>query len=221
MIGVVLSGMLDDGTAGLLAIKRCGGIALVQDPAEAEFASMPASALAHVAVDGCLPLVALGKRLAELAGEPDVVPRSVAPEAVGDEAHMAFGQHNDPTDLDRLGRPSSFTCPDCHGTLWELDEGAVLRYRCHIGHAYSAESLHAGQAEHQEQALSAALRALEEQATLFMRMARRAKEQGNALGFEQYERRARTHRHDAETLRRMLLRSDPPSPSAPEPGIVA
>src|SRR5262245_34861077 len=156
VIGVVMTGALDDGTAGLRTIKQRGGLALVQDPAEADFPSMPRSAIENVAVDRVLPLREIPVALAELAGKP--VDGTAPPDAAAEtEALMATGE---PESTDKLGKPSAFGCPECGGVLWEIDDAQLLRFRCRVGHAYSADSLVVEQTEGVEDALWAALRAL-------------------------------------------------------------
>src|SRR5687768_635794 len=136
-IGVILTGNLGDGTAGLWAIKRLGGTTIVQDPTEATFPSMPESAVRHVDVDHVVPLAEIGPLLATLttrAVEP------AAPVAVSEamEVEVNIAKEQDPLDagLERIAKPSEFTCPDCHGVLMELKEGDRVRFRCHTGHAY-------------------------------------------------------------------------------------
>lgn len=211
VIGMVLTGMLHDGTAGLQAVKSCGGITMVQDPDEAPYPSMPLSALHHVVIDHCLPIDGLARQLALLAGEPTVESQTAGGQRLGEEAQLADGNRHEPLELDRLGRRSAYTCPECHGALWEMDEEAVLRFRCHVGHAFTCEALHHGQTEYQERALWAATRALEEQALLLTRLGRRSRELGNAAIGERFELRAELHRRDAVILRDMLKRDDPPT----------
>lgn len=143
-VGVVLTGELDDGVAGLAAIKKCGGIAIVQDPEEAEARSMPRSALDNVEVDHCLPIeqmVSLLVRLMSRAGvEARRPPRHLLLE------HGASNGSGHMTDLSAIGQVSALTCPDCGGALWEISSDPPLRYRCHTGHAYTALSLDDAQA---------------------------------------------------------------------------
>lgn len=193
VIGVILSGTLDDGTSGLAAIKRRGGLAVVQDPHDALFAGMPQSAVDNVAADEVLSLAELGLRLVELARTQ--VARGGAPADSDDQELMdesrngpvggreddvdadgndlwpgdAGGSGNGGGDLRRMqhddrhdGQPSVFTCPECHGTLWQVEEGELSRFRCRVGHAYSSETLLAEQETALEAALWAALRSLEE-----------------------------------------------------------
>ena len=145
VIGVVLSGALDDGTAGLQAMKMRGGLAVVQDPEDALFSSMPRSAVDNVAVDHVLPLSAIAPALATLTRQP--VPEQEEA-AVPDEMEIEVGvaeMDMAALEADRAGAPSGYACPDCHGVLWEVQEGELVRFRCRVGHAYSPDSLLASQ----------------------------------------------------------------------------
>lgn len=177
VIGVILSGMLDDGTAGLKVIKAHGGVALVQDPNEAAFNSMPRSALEYVRVDAILKLTDLANRLAILADSPAEERNSMtdtfeneAEQVAQSKGDLEQGEHPDLP-------PSTLTCPDCGGVLWEIRNNGMLRYRCHVGHVYSMDSLVSEQANAVETALWSAIRALEEKAALARRMAAQAREQ--------------------------------------------
>jgi two-component system, chemotaxis family, protein-glutamate methylesterase/glutaminase len=174
VMGVILTGSLDDGTAGLLAIKRRGGLAIVQDPDEALFDGMPRSAVEHVAVDYKVPLAEVAALLSDLAGATV----TFRPE-VSSQANTA-GQDEAGTFLSPGGGPvTAITCPDCGGALREIQDGDVLRFACHTGHRYSASSLVAGKDEDVESALWAGLRALNEKAELTRRMAERARARGD------------------------------------------
>src|SRR5262245_26845401 len=169
VIGVVLSGELDDGTAGLWAIKTCGGITVVQNPAEALSKSMPRSALAHTDVDYCVDIKEMAPLLVRLAREPVNGQGPKVPESLKSEVQFSTFQR-DIADMDSLGKLSPYTCPTCRGALWELTSEDLLRYRCHTGHAFSAESLIAEQSSAVEDALYSALRVVEEKATALRRI---------------------------------------------------
>jgi two-component system chemotaxis response regulator CheB len=165
VIGVVLSGTLDDGTAGLLAIKSRGGVAVVQDPEDALYTGMPGNALEHVQVDHVASAASMGKLLASLIAnlaEPPPAPAlsdmQVEVEMEGFSLEAFEGTHP--------GRPSGFSCPDCNGVLWQIQDGGLERYRCRVGHAWSPESLLTQQSEALEAALWVALRSPEERAAL-------------------------------------------------------
>jgi two-component system chemotaxis response regulator CheB len=172
-IGVVLTGLLDDGTAGLQAIKARGGIAVVQDPADAEEASMPASALRHVAVDHCAPLRELPALLARLARE-DLPAKETAmtPGETGldHEQALALGAGDHFEHLGAIGTPSAFTCPECHGGLWALKGEVPARYRCHTGHGFTERALAHAIAVASDGTLWNALRTLQERQGIARRM---------------------------------------------------
>ncbi|MDQ4099741.1 MAG: chemotaxis protein CheB [Chloroflexota bacterium] len=190
-VGVVLTGMLDDGTAGLLAIKRRGGVAIVQDPAEALFPSMPASAKRYVAVDAACCLAEIPPMLTRLALQP--VPDDEEwpmPENLELETGIS---RLDPEALSRaheLGSPSTNTCPACGGVLMEYFDGDLLRFRCQVGHAYSRESMFAMETKSLDRSLWAAYRALEERVVLSERLAEDAKRLNDHLGERRFRRLA-------------------------------
>ena len=177
VIGVVLSGALEDGTAGLWAIKDRGGIAIVQDPAEAEQSSMPRSALNNVEVDYCSPLPEIPQLLVKLSqqssGEKGERPMSKELEI---ETTLALGA--DPAELDvrQLGTVSEFTCPDCHGSLIKINNGTLQRFRCHTGHSFGSASLVAELTDSVEQSLWNTIRAVEERLRLLKHLAQHASE---------------------------------------------
>jgi len=171
-IGVILSGSLDDGTDGLWTIKQLGGCAIVQDPADALFPDMPRHALDHVNADFVLRAADIAPALVRLtaAPAPEVEPPPV-PEQTQVEVKIAMEEDPIEAGLERLGEPSRFACPECHGVLLELKEGARTKFRCHTGHAFSIASLLAAVDEGIEDALWNAIRALEEGNLLVTRMA--------------------------------------------------
>jgi two-component system chemotaxis response regulator CheB len=173
VIGVVLTGGKDDGTAGLQAIKACGGVAVAQHPATAIEPGMPMSAIAYGAVDHVRPLAQLAHLLVELAGQPVVGARAVPPQLLHENSNFQGAtlpmQH-----LDAIGRPSTFTCPECDGVLWELAGVPPARFRCHTGHAFSLRTLDSTQRKSTEDAIWAALRALQEREGLLRRLAQSA-----------------------------------------------
>jgi two-component system chemotaxis response regulator CheB len=169
-IGVILTGMLDDGSAGLHAIKACGGIAVVQDPADAAEPSMPKSALAATSVDHVARLDDMADLLNSLA-EPSGTPiSSRAPGWLLTEHAVTLGKAG-LQELKTIGTPSAMTCPDCGGGLFELKEGRPPRFLCHTGHAFSLVSLASAQEQVADEALWSALRALQEKEALLRRMA--------------------------------------------------
>jgi two-component system chemotaxis response regulator CheB len=173
VIGVVLTGQLDDGTAGLLAIKDRGGTTIVQDPAEATAPSMPQSALQHVAVDHCLRLEDMASLLVMLARDAPSAQEPSNPERLMEiENRIAAGIFSvgDWWGLEQMSTPSGLNCPTCRSALYELRDSRVLRFRCRSGHAFSAQSLLSGQADAREMQLSSLFGAAIEEATLAKRM---------------------------------------------------
>jgi two-component system chemotaxis response regulator CheB len=219
VIGVVLSGALDDGTAGLMVIKRQGGLAVVQDPAEALYPSMPSNARDHVAVDHCLPVAQIAPLLARLVNEPVEEPAGGEPvsDELNQEAEMAELDAAAMQDPHRAGTPSAFGCPECGGVLWELRDGELLHFRCRVGHAWSPDSLLAEQSEALEAALWTALRALEESAALSRRLAAQAHQRGYARAAARFEDQMRSAEEHALVIRKVLLsRKSTPEPEATE-----
>ena len=220
--GVVLSGTLDDGTAGLQAIKMRGGLALVQDPEEALFSGMPRSAVENVAVDAVEPIAGLAETVVRLAG-PAAREEAFMPADTGDvreedilEEDVAVAEMRlDALEGRREGKPSGFSCPDCHGVLWEIEEGELVRFRCRVGHAYSPDSLFASQSEGLEEALWTALRALEESASLAERLHTRSAERGHTLSAQRFAEQAQDARQRASIIHRALSGGQIVAPAAP------
>ena len=179
-IGVVLTGMLHDGTAGLDFIKRCGGTTVVQDPAEAEYPSMPESALRSVEIDYVLPVEAIGPLLVRLVSPlvppvdiPVMAPAvdAAVPSDLKLEAAIAERVVGTTDQVSQLGHQVPLTCPDCGGSLWQMEAGQVLRFRCHTGHAFTADALAESSQHALEESLWVALRMLEERKNLLASMA--------------------------------------------------
>lgn len=208
-VGVVLTGSLDDGTAGLQAIKRRGGVAIVQDPEEAFYPSMPRSAIAHVAVDHVLPLAAIAPMLSRIAREPAADEGAYpVPDDMDFESRLVAMDPAALASKERPGQPSEYSCPECGGVLHEIQDGPVVRFRCRVGHAFSTESVIAEQSTAQETALWTALNTLEESIILSRRLA----EQAHVNGREWLEKRFREKMEEAqghaETIRKVLLSYD-------------
>ena len=178
VIGVILSGALDDGTAGLWAIKDHQGATLVQLPSEAMQPSMPQSAIEHVQVDFVGSVQALGARVGELVGTaaPDMAPTASTQLAL--ENHIAMEGNALKSGVMNLGNVSKYTCPDCHGVLVQIEEGTIVRFRCHTGHAFSLKTLMAQVNEAIDSGLWATLRAVEERVMLLRQMGQLAQASG-------------------------------------------
>ena len=187
VVGIILSGELDDGTAGLWEIQRRGGITMVQNPEDAAFPSMPLSALREVAANYTLGATEMGPLLYRAAGGSE----TEAADKNGSAANESLEVGAQLTDL---------TCPDCRGTIWEVSRGSSKDYRCRVGHTYSAKSMLAGHFAAQEKALYAAIVALEEGSSLANRLADQFdQEYGDRLRTEARERHSQ-----AEAVRQVL-----------------
>jgi two-component system chemotaxis response regulator CheB len=201
VVGVVLTGMLHDGTAGLEFVKRCGGVAVVQAPHDAEFSSMPETALRYVAIDHVVPLASMGALLAEVVQQ--LPPRGSAPipEDIKLEAAIAERVVGNTEDVEKLGHLVPFTCPDCGGNLWDVSHGKVLRYRCHTGHSFSGEHLLNRTQHNLEETLWVALRMMEERRNLLGNMAVRGE---SPYSVQQEERIEEIKKH-INRLREFLI----------------
>lgn len=206
VVGVVLTGALDDGAAGLISVKQRGGIAIVQDPETAHCGDMPRSAMRYVKTpDFVLPVEQIAPKLVELSKQ------SVSRVSAGgngdlqrevDSSKMDQAEVDDP---EHPGKPSPFACPECNGVLWEKQEGELLHFRCRVGHAYTENNLAAEQSLGIESALWAALRALEENSSLNMRLADRARGRKHGKVADRFSEVSESKKSQAAALRKLLL----------------
>jgi two-component system, chemotaxis family, protein-glutamate methylesterase/glutaminase len=214
VIGVILTGSLDDGTAGMLAIKQHGGRTVVQDPEDAMFPSMPKSALASVAIDHVAPLPALGDLLTRLVDHP---PAAAARAATSQELPVPDPELQLETEIAEsvsargdaptyVGKPSGFACPECHGTLWELNDGELVRFRCRVGHAFAPQSLSVAMSDQIDEALWVVLRSLRESAALSVQLAAGAERCNMPELATNYRERAREARQRATLVEQILQR---------------
>lgn len=204
VIGVILTGALDDGSLGLQAVVRYGGIGIVQEPDDADASDMPRNALNAANPQHCVPLLdvaGLITRLVHTPPPPDVVP---PPDEMSEPAVMTLAEQAIES-LDRRGAPSPFTCPECHGTLWEMDDGEGLRYRCRVGQAYSEATMAEAHARAVERSLWVAVRSLQENASLSRRIASRAATRHQPAIASRFEQRAEEMEENAREIQRALL----------------
>lgn len=171
VVGVVLTGMQDDGTAGLIAIGQCGGLTVVQDPKDAAYPEMPQSALDNADIDFSVPIATMGPLLARLVAKPHGKSRPVPPD-VRVEAKIAERVLSDVAQVESLGRQVPYNCPNCGGVLWEMDTPKAKRFRCHTGHSFTVPALLVSQSEKIEEMLWISLRMFEEQKNLLNSMAK-------------------------------------------------
>lgn len=203
VVGVVLTGLLSDGAAGLAAIHRCGGAALVQDPEEATYGDMPRAALDAVPSAERLPLRGIAARILHLARE-EAPPTVAVPESIALESRIAEHAGASMRLEDRLGERSNITCPHCQGVLWRMHDENVLRFRCHTGHAYTADDVYDQQTHRVEEALWSAMRAHRERAEVARRLAAEGPRGTSAM----WQERADEAEAEAELIRSVLLRQD-------------
>lgn len=206
VIGVILSGFLSDGAAGLNAIKRCGGITLVQDPRDAISNEMPLRALEETTVDLCVSGARMGDVLADLARESPGAVLPTPPE-LRLEVEIAAGERLGTERLTGIAEPAALTCPSCGGVLSAMKGDHPLRFRCQVGHAYTADALAKSQEGRVDEALRVALRIIEERAELVHRMAIDARQSGRAAVAEMYAARSVEYREYADMIRRVVLQS--------------
>lgn len=206
VIGVILSGALDDGTAGLWAIKDHQGKALVQIPSEAMHASMSESAISNVQVDFVGTVEALAAKVGELVG-------TAAPAVTDTAFSLHRSMENDiamegnalKAGVMDLGRVSKYTCPDCHGVLMQIEEGPIVRFRCHTGHAFSLKTLIAEINEAIDNSLWATLRAVEERVMLLRQMEQLAQASGTSDEVTKLRKQADESEKRLQPLRELVL----------------
>ncbi len=223
VIGVILTGLLDDGTSGLMVVHAHGGAAIVQDPRSAMFPDMPQNALDQVPDARALPIEQIADALVQLVAEdlPEPVNADTGADSLEAKENRLMEQEMPQiADENRPGHPSVFGCPECGGVLWELEENGFLRFRCRVGHAYTARVLNTEQRHATEVALWSALRALEESAGLHERMADRASTTHQAGAADRFRERAESTRENAKVLREFLTRVEESTAHPPgrEPG---
>ncbi|HEX8447233.1 MAG TPA: chemotaxis protein CheB [Sphingomonas sp.] len=204
-IGVLLSGMLDDGAAGLAAIRRCGGMVVVQDPGDADYDEMPRNAIATGFVDHVVPAAELGSVIVRLTGEPAGVARAVPPD-LAIEVDIALGGPSNPDRIAQIGDVVTMTCLNCSGVLSEVKDAQPLRYRCQTGHGYTAKALEALHDNAVDDAFRVALRIMMERTELVTRMQQEAIRAGRAAVAEMYGRRAQEYGEHADTIQQAIVK---------------
>jgi two-component system chemotaxis response regulator CheB len=213
--GVILTGALHDGAAGLMAVRASGGVAIVQDPEDADVAGMPRAATLIAGAEYVVPLADLASLLADLVhdrGAPGGGTDAMDPI---EEMPRIVDQDMDRQERgDRRGEVSVFTCPGCGGALWQVDEPGLLRFRCHVGHSYNAEVLLSEQAEALEAALWTSVRTFREQCVLSRQLAMREREAGNAGSAVRFEEQAEVAERNGKMILDHLLRLPSPSEDA-------
>jgi two-component system chemotaxis response regulator CheB len=215
VIGAILSGLLDDGAAGLLAIKRCGGVAFVQHPDDAAEPSMPSRAAEVLGplLDGAYPSESLGRHIVHLVGTKASAEGELPPEILL-EAELSERPQTEHLPAAELGTLVALTCPGCGGPLREIDVKESLRYRCFTGHAYTARALLEDQSERVERALWAAVRSMEERAATLLALCRNSRVKDQERAARSFELDANEMRAHAEVVRNILLQHYHPPETA-------
>ncbi|MDF2431510.1 MAG: two-component system, chemotaxis family, protein-glutamate methylesterase/glutaminase [Mucilaginibacter sp.] len=207
VIGIVLTGLMDDGTSGMSAIKRSGGICIVQEPSEALYPDMPTSVLNIVEVDYQVPIADMGYIIADNLSKPAKeflpIPREVKIEAEITESMVSSIDR-----LKEIGKKSDFSCPDCGGILWKLNHDGTHRYRCYTGHAYTESVLNETQSKGLEESLWVSIRMLEERRNLLKLMSQHENEAGHAAQSIETQKRAEEAVVHIERLKLMLYSMD-------------
>ncbi|WP_165351999.1 chemotaxis protein CheB [Salipiger sp. IMCC34102] len=201
-VGLILSGLMDDGAAGARALYRTGGRILVQEPLEAEFPDMPNAAKLAVPAAEPVPLDRIAARLIDLAGAKAEAPGKV-PWDIGVELKISSLEAASMKNEDRLGELSPYNCPHCNGVLWEIEDGPLIRYRCHTGHAYTIDALGEAQEDAMDRGLFDALRAHRGRAALIQKM---ADNRSDTKGSGFLERRAAAVHEDADMIEEIIKR---------------
>jgi two-component system chemotaxis response regulator CheB len=204
VIGIILSGLLDDGTSGMSAIKRSGGVCIVQEPDEAEFDDMPRSVLNSINVDYRALINDMGYIINEVISQPqkDLLP---IPDDVKIEAEITERMISSIHEMEKIGNHSNFTCPDCGGGLWKIKNETPARFRCHTGHVYTENALIEKQNEALEESLWVSVRILEERRNLFLNIAAREQEQHTGDAGFGYRQRAEQLSVHIERLKKLLV----------------
>ena len=205
VIGIILSGALDDGAAGLAAIKKAGGLAIVQDPEDAAIRDMPENAIQRAGADHIVPILTLPRLLLDLISQDTrtdltvEIPLETVEEAGPKEPYLRS---------EEAGTLSNVTCPECQGNLWEVRDASGIRFRCRVGHAYSEAAMNAAQAQSVERALWSALKALEERVALTRRLAAEARTRGHDAVAELFEERSRIVDNDVRAIHGLIVNSE-------------
>jgi two-component system chemotaxis response regulator CheB len=204
VIGIVLTGFLNDGMVGMQAIKRSGGYCLVQDPNEAEYPDMPLSVLESIEVDYVLPLAKMGHAILERINTAEIKGVS-PPQDVVAESRLSERAATAVAEVRKLGEQTMYSCPDCGGRLWQIEDGKLKHYRCQIGHAYSENDLRLKQAELTEQTLWAAVRMMEERRVLLDKIAKENKDKGLKMLNTRFSHQSRTLEEHIARLKELLF----------------
>lgn len=203
-IGIILSGMLDDGTAGMSAIKRCGGTCIVQDPDESEYPDMPLSVLKEINVDYCIPLSQMGTVISDVIANKEIEDATI-PADIIKEVQISEDGIASIDKMEELGKSSVFSCPDCSGVLFELNNEVIPRYKCHTGHTYTINDLLLKQNKCLETSLQIALRSIGERKKLLSQLAEKNMQSDADASASAYYEKIEALQRNADDLKRVLF----------------
>ena len=203
-IGIVLTGLLNDGTAGMMAIKQSGGYCIVQDPNEAEYPAMPLSVLENMEADYCVSLKSMGSIIEKITQEP-IAEGAVPPQQVMIESRLSEMAATEVKEVSRLGKKTLLACPDCGGGLWVVKNGWIKHYRCHIGHSYSEQDLDVKQSEKIESTMWVAVRMMEERKLLINRLTKENNDRGLRQLSRTYEEQGRQLEEHITRLKELIF----------------
>jgi two-component system chemotaxis response regulator CheB len=204
-VGVILTGMLNDGTAGLWAIKDRGGITVVQNPDDALFNDMPKNAINNVQVDYIVPLNEIADLLVKLSSNNKWKQKQTKKSKEMEiEIKMAMDKTVGEDTIKKIGEVSQFTCPECHGSLWKMDNGNIIRFRCRTGHAYTGQALVQELSESIESRLWSTIRGLEESVSLIKYLTKEGSDQEKET-LNKYLSSAKKAEKQANDLREILM----------------
>lgn len=206
-VGAVLTGTLGDGASGLHTLHEFGGLTVVQDPGDAAFSGMPEAALTKFEPDHVTSLAGMPALFRRLVNQPQGRPAEPSSDLIY-EVDVAKGGLGSMSEMDRIGRRSLLACPDCHGVMWEIKEGDLTRYRCHVGHAYTAELMSMALDENLRRALHSGLRALDERIALSRKLHEQASNTGRTHLAESWRRKLLECEQEAQILRDSIRRCD-------------
>lgn len=215
-IGIVLTGLLNDGVSGLKAIQRCGGTTMIQDPDEAAFPDMPMNVLEQMDVDHNVRIAAMNDIIQQVIQRD--IPAVTPPESLQLEAQISEKTAIGSDVVGKLGPQTTLACPDCGGSLWEVRDENVTHYRCHIGHSYTEQDLLLKQSESLEMALWIAVRITEEKRNLLAKLREQATNRGflkSAAGYNESENELR---RTVDALKQLLYQLERRESNNPDAG---
>jgi two-component system, chemotaxis family, protein-glutamate methylesterase/glutaminase len=211
VIGVILSGMLDDGTSGMWSVKRMGGLGIIQAPEDALCSSMPINVMEYVKVDYSVPVTQIGYLIKQLTNKPAPDKPELDPAEIKrleTEIKIAAQKNAFEIGLQYLGNPTLLTCPECNGSLVQFKEGSIIRYRCHTGHAFTQDSFMANASKAIEEKLWQAVRSLEELVIILEEMAKHYEQMNMPAKAQQFYTKAQETRKRASCIHEYIFEQE-------------